>query len=134
MLFSLPFNPYFAHTKRLSYLIIFLFIKPLYNYTFSNIYLLLLFYFPTTLYLNLTISLSLQLPFYFDSSSLHFFTIKNCYFLFDSIHILLTQKGEYSLSLSLSLYIYIHTLVTNLCNAWKCYWNIDLIFLLFYKE
>ena len=37
-----------------------------------------------------------------------FFTIKICNFLFYSIHILLTQRGEYSLSLSLSIYIYIY--------------------------
>ena len=42
----------------------FLFISLLlYNYTFSNIYLLLPFYLPTTLYFNLTISPSLHLPF-----------------------------------------------------------------------
>ena len=55
---------YFQCFLSLSFLIIFLIINlPLYNYTFSNIYLLLYFYLPITLYLNLIISPSLHLPF-----------------------------------------------------------------------
>ena len=88
----------------LSFLIIFLLINlPLYNYTFFNIYLLLPFYLPASLYLNLTISPSLHLLFILTILLPISFTIKFCYFLFHSIHTLLTQKGEYSLSLSLSL-------------------------------
>ena len=88
----------------LYFLIIFLLINlPLYNYNFSNIYLLLSFYLPTTLYLNLTISSSLHLPFILTLLLPNFFAIKICYFLLHSIHILLIEKSEYSLSLSLSL-------------------------------
>ena len=99
---SLTYFQYF-----ISFLIIFFLINlPLYNSTFLNIYLLFPFYFPTTLYLNLTISPFLHLPFILTLLFPIFFTIKICYFLFNSIHILLTQKGEYSLSLYIYIYIY----------------------------
>ena len=47
-----------------------------YNYTFSNILLILLhFYLPTTLYFNVIIPQSFHLSFYFDSSSSHFICV-----------------------------------------------------------
>ena len=98
----------------LSFLIIFLLINlPLYNYTFFSIYLLLPFYLPASLYLNLTISPSLHLLFILTILLPISFTIKFCYFLFHSIHTLLTQKGEYSLSLSLSLCVCVCILFFN---------------------
>ena len=56
-----------------------------------------------SLYLNFTILPSLYLPFILNLLLPILFTIKICYILFHSIHILPTQKGKYSLSLSLSL-------------------------------
>ena len=103
---SLTYFQYF-----ISFLIIFFLINlPLYNSTFSNIYLLFPFYLPTTLYLNLTISPFLHFPFILTLLFSIFFTI---FFFFSSIQSIFCSHKEVntlslSLSLSLSLYIYIY--------------------------
>ena len=75
-----------------------------YNYTFSNISLLLLhFFLPTTLYLNVIISQSFRFPFILTLLLPILFDIKFFYYFFHLIHILSIQKSEFSLSLSLSL-------------------------------
>ena len=120
---SAPHHQLIFNIFPLLFIIFILINLPLYNYTFSNIYLLLPFYLPTTLYLNLKISPSLHLSFILTLLFLMFFTIKICYFLFHSIRILLTQKGEYSfslsLSLSLSLYIYIYIYISTVFRPLK---------------
>ena len=88
-------------TFSLSFLSIFLLINlSSHNYSSSNIFLLLTFYFLTTLYLNLTIPQSIHIPFILTLLLLiFFFTINICFSLFHSIYILPTQTGEYSLPL-----------------------------------
>ena len=73
--------------------------SPTFTYSYLFIYPLLYTLTLQFLHPHLSFILTFLLP--------NFFTIKNCYFLFHSIHILPIQKGEYSLSLSLSIYIYI---------------------------
>ena len=114
----------------LSLLIIFLLINlPLYNYTFSNIYLLLPFYLPTTLYLNLTISPPSS-SFYFDSSSSQFFYYKKLLFSIPfNPYFAHTKRWILSLSLSLSLYIYIYILfwwIFNFLDWWIFIFNSNL--------
>ena len=108
-------------TFSLSFLIIFLLLISHLTITIPPTFpQLLSFYLSTTLYLNLTIpsppSFS-YLPFILSLLLLISFTIKIWHSLFHSIHILPTQKGEYSLSLSLSLslsiYIYIFFLLVD---------------------
>ena len=114
---SAPHHQLIFNIFSLLFIIFILINLPLYNYTFSNIYLLLPFYLPTTLYLNLTISPASS-SFYFDSSSSQFFYYKKLLFSLPFNSYFANTKGwilSLSLSLSLSIYIYIYILSFGWC-------------------
>ena len=97
-----------------------------YNYTFSNISLLLLhFFLPTTLYLNVIISQSFRFPFILTLLLPILFAIKFFYYFFHLIHILSIQKSEFSLSLSIIysfLQLYFRILMRSLLQIDTFWW------------
>ena len=115
---SLTYFQYF-----ISFLIIFFLINlPLYNSTFSNIYLLFSFYLPTTLYLNLTISPFLHFPFILTLLFSIFFTIIFFSLLFNPYF---AHTKRWILSLSLSPHTHTHTHIYIYSFFWWMFSSLD---------